>query len=94
MFDVEFQVLGLHVIIAKEIAKVTDAQFRHAHNLKSISEHIDTINLKTFIKGISYDDEDKLVAYAEHESPQSHLYKDDNKGMYYILTSSVHCCAL
>lgn len=75
-FDVEFRVYGLHVIIAKEIYKVTDAQFRHAHNLKSISEHIDTTNLKTFIKGFSYND-DKLVSQAEYESPNSHLYKDD-----------------
>lgn len=75
-FDVEFRVFGLHVIIAKEIYKVTDAQFRHAHNLKSISEHINTTNLKTFIKGFSYDD-DKLVAQATYESPNSHLYKDE-----------------
>lgn len=78
-FDVEFRVFGRHVIVAKEIANITDAQFRHAHNLKSISEHVDTTNLATFIKGFSYDEETgELQAYAEYESPHSHLYKDEH----------------
>lgn len=78
-FEVEFRVYGLHVIVAAEIANVTDAQFRHGHNLKSISEHVDTTELATFIKGFSYNEEtDELLAYAEYESPYSHLYKDEN----------------
>lgn len=77
-FAVEYRVHGTHLIIATEIGNVTDAQFRHAHNLKSISEHIDTTDLETYIRGYSYDDETgKLLAYAEYESPYSHLYKDD-----------------
>lgn len=53
----EFRVFDTHVIIAAEISKITDVQFKHAHNLKSISEHIDTTNLKTFIKGFTYEDD-------------------------------------
>lgn len=78
-WGVEYRVQGTHLIIAQAIGNVTDAQFRHGHNLKSISEHIDTTNLETFIKGFSYDEEtDELLAYAEYESPYSHLYKDEN----------------
>lgn len=78
-FEVEFRVFGIHVIVAAEIASVTDAQFRHGHNLKSFSEHVDTTNLATFIKGFSYEEETgQLLAYAEYESPYSHLYKDEN----------------
>jgi len=78
-FGVEYRVHGTHLIIATAIGNVTDAQFRHAHNLKSISEHIDTTDLATFIKGYSYNDETgELLAYAEYESPYSHLYKDEH----------------
>lgn len=77
-FGVEYRVQGTHIIVAVNIGNVTDAQFRHAHNLKSISEHVDTTNLATFIKGYSYDEETgSLLAYAEYESPYSHLYKDE-----------------
>src|SRR5690625_164092 len=78
-FGVEYRVQGTHLIIATEIANVTDAQSRHGHNLKSISESVDTTDLATFIKGFSYDDEtDELLAYAEYESPNSHLYRDES----------------
>lgn len=78
-WGVEYRVQGTHLIIAQAIGNITDAQFRHGHNLKSISEHIDTTNIETFIKGFSYDDETgELLAYAEYESPYSHLYKDEN----------------
>lgn len=78
-FGVEYRVQGTHIIVAVNIGNVTDAQFRHAHNLKSISEHVDTTNLATFIKGFSYDEETgALLAYAEYESPYSHLYKDEH----------------
>src|SRR5690625_1841182 len=77
-FEVEYRVQGKHLIIAAEIANVTDAQLRHGHNLSSISESVDTTDLATFIKGYSYDDEtEELLAYAEYESPNSHLYRDE-----------------
>lgn len=78
-WGVEYRVEGTHLIIAQEIGNVTDAQFRHAHNLKTISEHIDSTDVATFIKGFSYDEETgELLAYAEYESPYSHLYRDEN----------------
>jgi phage minor structural protein len=79
-FDMEYQVSGRHLTISKEISKVTDAQFRHGHNLQSISEDIDTTNVATYIKGFGDQDEEseeyKLVV--EYESPNSHLYTDEN----------------
>lgn len=79
-FGFEYRPVGNHVIIAAEIGNVTDAQFRHGHNLKSISEYIDTTDLETFIRGYSYDEETgDLLAYAEYESPYSHLYRDENR---------------
>ncbi len=79
-FGMEYQVSGRHLTISKEISKVTDAQFRHGHNLQSISEDIDTTNVATYIKGFGDQDEEteeyRLVV--EYESPNSYLYTDEN----------------
>lgn len=78
-FGVECRPVGTHLIIASEISRVTEGQFRHGHNLSSIAENVDTTDLATYIEGFGAKDEEtgQYIATAVHESPYSELYTDE-----------------
>ncbi|WP_332238873.1 phage tail protein [Sporolactobacillus sp. KGMB 08714] len=53
-FECEYRVVGTHLVIAKLIGDVTDAQFRHGHNLKTFSDEYDTSNGALVTEVIAY----------------------------------------
>ncbi|MGG1594916.1 phage tail protein [Terribacillus saccharophilus] len=79
-FEVEYRVVGKHLVFAKEIARYTDDHFSHGHNLTAIEENVNTDDVRTFIKGFGAIDEDtgQYVVTAEYESPYSNRYTDEN----------------
>ncbi|PAD35986.1 phage tail protein [Terribacillus saccharophilus] len=79
-FEVEYRVVGKHLVFAKEIARYTDDHFSHGHNLASIEENVNTDDIRTFIKGFGAVDEEtgEYLVTAEYESPYAGLYRDEN----------------
>jgi hypothetical protein len=59
-FGVEYRVIGTHLVIAQMIGEVTDAQFRHGHNLRTFSDEYDTDgdNLITQVVAYGKNDDD------------------------------------
>jgi phage minor structural protein len=79
-FEVEYRVVGKHLVFAKEIARYTDDHFSHGHNINAIEESVNTDDVRTFIKGFGAINEDtgQYVVTAQYESPYSNLYRDEN----------------
>lgn len=51
VFGCEFDLDNKHIKVVKEIGNDTDFQFRYKYNVKTISKHVDTSKLSTYIKG-------------------------------------------
>lgn len=81
-FGCEYRISGRHLTVATEIARYTDGQVRHGHNLKSISEHQDGTDIITHIEGWGRIDEEtnKPVVKTVYESEHSGKYKDVTTG--------------
>jgi len=81
-FGVEFRISGRHLTIALDIARYTDGQFRHGHNLKSIREHQDGSDIITHIEGWGRIDEesDEPIVKTVYESNHSDRYYDHETG--------------
>lgn len=57
-FGVEYRPYGTTIFIAKTIGEVTEAQFRHAHNLKTFSDVFNTDDVVTRVIAYGKADED------------------------------------
>lgn len=80
-YGAEFTVTSKTITLRRKIGAETDAQLRHGHNLRTISEHIDASNLSTYIEGYGGDYDEDADTYAittQYESPNSDLYLDEN----------------
>jgi phage minor structural protein len=74
-FGCEFEISGTNFIIAKEISRHTDNQFRYLMNIKEPSKDIDTSSLCTYIRGFGKQNEDgSYIVTAEYTSPLAELY--------------------
>jgi phage minor structural protein len=74
-FGTEFAVNGNQIIIAQQIARKTDNQFRYKMNLVSPTNTIDTSSLRTYIKGFGHQYEDgTYAAQIEYTSPLASVY--------------------
>ncbi|WP_144561586.1 phage tail protein [Bacillus mycoides] len=60
-------------IFKNQIGKVTDAQFRYGHNLKTFEEDTDMSNFATVIRGYGKDHNEKEIM-VEYESPMAKIY--------------------
>ncbi|MED5043199.1 phage tail spike protein [Geobacillus stearothermophilus] len=69
IFDCEIEPHNRHLIFKKQIGQRRDFQFRFKHNIKTISRHVDTTDLKTCIKG--YGANGLVVTY---RSPMADIY--------------------
>ncbi|WP_144558543.1 phage tail protein [Shouchella miscanthi] len=81
-FGVHYRISGRHLTIAVEIARYTDGQFRHGHNLKSIREHQDGSDIITYIEGWGRMNEetDQPIVKTIYESEHSGRYTDHETG--------------
>ncbi|KQL57244.1 MULTISPECIES: phage tail protein [Bacillaceae] len=81
-FGVHYRINGRHLTIAVEIARYTDGQFRHGHNLKSIREHQDGSDIITYIEGWGRMNEetDQPIVKTIYESEHSGRYTDHETG--------------
>lgn len=79
-FGFEFKVTGTHLIIAREIARITDTKFIHGHNLVTISEKIDVSEVATYVEGYGAIDEEtgNYIVTCAFESELSGNYRDEN----------------
>ncbi|EST11100.1 phage tail protein [Sporolactobacillus laevolacticus] len=74
-FGTEFAVNGNQIIIAQQIARKTDNQFRYKMNLVSPTNTIDTSSLRTYIRAFGHQYEDgTYAAQIEYTSPLASVY--------------------
>ncbi|MGG3893187.1 phage tail spike protein [Geobacillus stearothermophilus] len=69
IFSCEIEPHNRHLVFKKQIGQRRDFQFRFKHNIKTISRHVDTTDLKTCIKG--YGANGLVVTY---RSPMADIY--------------------
>jgi phage minor structural protein len=69
IFGCEIEPHNRHLVFKKQIGQRRDFQFRFKHNIKTISRHVDTTDLKTCIKG--YGANGLVVTY---RSPMADIY--------------------
>jgi phage minor structural protein len=69
IFGCEIEPHNRHLVFKKQIGQRRDFQFRFKHNIKTISRHVDTTDLKTCIKG--YGANGFVVTY---RSPMADIY--------------------
>lgn len=88
-FDAEYDVKGIHVIIAPVGSlgvNQVQTQFRHDHNTITIEEHIDASELATYGEAFANwnDETEKYDLHVTHISPNAKNYVDENgKVKYY-----------
>lgn len=88
-FDAEYDVKGIHVIIAPVGSlgiNQIQTQFRHDHNTVTIEEHIDASELATYGEAFANwnDETEKYDLHVTHISPNAKNYVDENgKVKYY-----------
>ncbi|MCZ1180377.1 phage tail protein [Shouchella clausii] len=87
-FDAEYDVKGIHVIIAPVGSlgvNQVQTQFRHDHNTVTIEEHIDASELATY--GEAYanwnDEKEKYDLHVTYISPNAKNYVDENGKIKY-----------
>lgn len=74
-FGAEFDVVGTHIYIGKQIGRLTDYQVRHKLNINNPSREINTNSFATYIRGYGKQNEDgTYAAYAEYTSPLAAVY--------------------
>ncbi|MGQ4666532.1 phage tail protein [Metabacillus halosaccharovorans] len=74
-FGAEFDVIGKHIYVAKQIGRVTDHQVRHKLNIKDPTQEINSNDFSTYIRGYGKKNEDgTYAAYVEYTSPLAEIY--------------------
>ncbi|WP_052123240.1 phage tail protein [Heyndrickxia coagulans] len=74
-FACEYEINGKVFIIAKELSRHTDNQFRYLMNAQDPQMQIDTTNLCTYIRGFGKQNDDgSYVTTAEYTSPLAATY--------------------
>lgn len=75
-FGVEYRPFGTHLIIAKEIGQITEAQFRHGHNLKTFGDNFNTDDLVTQVTAHGKNGEDgKPLVSVTVKSPNADKFE-------------------
>lgn len=70
VFECEYEIKkGKHIHFSKQIGADNDAQYRWGHNIQTISHHVDTSNLKTYIEGFGAVSEGGGQVWASYTSP-------------------------
>jgi hypothetical protein len=71
----EFDVVGTHIYVGKQIGRLTDHQVRYKLNINNPSREINTNGFATYIRGYGKQNEDlTYAAYAEYTSPLAAVY--------------------
>jgi phage minor structural protein len=79
-YGAEFDITGTREITIKnKIGVRRDAQFRYCHNIKTLSKHVDTSNLSTYIKGFgkqTKNEQGDVISQvtAEYTSPNAAIF--------------------
>jgi phage minor structural protein len=79
-YGAEFEITGpREVTLKNKIGVRRDAQFRYRHNIKTLSRHVDTSNLSTYIKGYgkqTKDEQGNVISQvtAEYTSPNAAIF--------------------
>lgn len=75
-FNVEYEVEGKKVFIAKTHSRYLDEQMRYEFNINDPNLELDSTDLRTYIRGYGKKDEDtgKYLAYQEYTSPLEQVY--------------------
>jgi phage minor structural protein len=79
-YGAEFDITGpREITIKNKIGVRRDAQFRYRHNIKTLSKHVDTLNLSTYIKGFgkqTKNEQGDVISQvtAEYTSPNAAIF--------------------
>jgi phage minor structural protein len=79
-YGAEFDITGpREITIKNKIGVRRDAQFRYRHNIKTLSKHVDTSNLSTYIKGFgkqTKNEQGDVISQvtAEYTSPNAAIF--------------------
>jgi phage minor structural protein len=79
-YGAEFDITGpREITIKNKIGVRRDAQFRYRHNIKTLSKHVDTSNLSTYIKGFgkqTKNEQGDVISQvtAEYTSPNAVIF--------------------
>lgn len=75
-FEVEYEVEGKKVYIAKTLSRYLDEQMRYEFNINDPNLELDSTDLRTYIRGYGKQDEEtgKYLAYQEYTSPLEQVY--------------------
>lgn len=74
-YQAEYEVSKYHITLKNRVGTDQDFQFRYRFNITAISEHCDTNNLRTYVKGSGKKDTNGVpLVTAEYESPNAAIY--------------------